>query len=146
MTLTTYALLTLLIRCQFLSSKHLVSNTVDHIIDFLLCPVVKHGLCALPVYSDSLCIHGQYGAGDVRIPTPIEFLLDGRVVSNNPNLAGGFCKTEQGEGRRLEQELEDGWCIIVKRGTGEGDLDEEVEGKSGSNAGRGQTRDDLYIN
>jgi len=69
MTTTTYAFLTLLIRREFLSSKPLVTNTVDQIVDSFLFPVVKHGLYALPVYSDSLCIHGQYGAGEVPRPS-----------------------------------------------------------------------------
>jgi len=108
MTVTTYLLLTLLIRRQFLSSKHLVSNTVDPILGFLSFSSMKHGLYALPVGIDSLCILGQYGSGDVRVPIPIEFLRDGRVVANSPDLAEGFCKTEQGKGRRVEKELEDG--------------------------------------
>jgi len=115
MTITTHALLTLLIRREFLSSEHLVSNTVDHIVDFLSFSLLKHGLYALPVGSDSLCILGQYGAGDVRMPTPVEFLRDGHVVANSLNLSEGFCKTEQREGRRLEQESENGWCVVVKR-------------------------------
>jgi len=130
MTITTYALLTLLIRHQFLPFEHLVPNTVDHTVDFLSILLVKHGLYALPVGRNSLCILGKYGASDVRIPIPVEFLRDARVVANSPDLAEGFCKREQGEGRRLEQEPEDGWCVVVKQETGEGDLDEEAEGKA----------------
>jgi len=68
--------------------------------------------------------------GDILIAIPVIFLWDRCVVANGPDLAQGLSETEQAERRRVEQKLEDGGCVVVKRETGEGDSDEETERKA----------------
>src|SRR5258707_957516 len=113
MIIPTDILLTLLIRRKVFSSELLVSNTVDYVVGLLLFPMVE----VLPVRSERLRILGQDRVGNVLVP--VIFQRDGRIVADGPDLAQGFCETQQAEGRCVDQELERGGFIVVEREAGE---------------------------